>query len=156
MAAVALRVPLRFAQVVVLTFLALATASVVLLSLSPIAWFFTVCAPEPSTAARTTHNALYLMHTVFVGACGLVGTRTLWDAMLCLGRPRSTMRRVYVIWVLGYALVGGEVAWALRPFVGSVSPQYPIVFVRGDALKGNVYEFIGRDIVPYFWSRIAR
>jgi hypothetical protein len=55
--------------------------------------------------------------------------------------------------VLGYALVGGEVAWALRPFVGSVSPRYPIVFLRQDALEGNVYEFIGSDIVPYLWSR---
>ena len=87
-AAQALSLPLRFAQVAVLTFLALATASVVLLSLAPIAWFFTLCAPAPSTATRTTHNALYLMHTIFVGACGLTGTRTLWHAMTRLGRAR--------------------------------------------------------------------
>jgi hypothetical protein len=155
-AAVTLSLPLRFMQVTVLTFLALATASVVLLSLASVAWFFTVCAPEPSTASRTTHNALYLMHSVFVAACGLAGTRTLWHGMLRLGQPRSTLRRVYLIWVLGYALVGGEVAWAFRPFVGSVSPQYPVVFLRKDALKGNVYEFIGSDIVPYLWSRIPR
>lgn len=152
-AALALSVPLRFAQVAVLTFLALATASVVLVSLAPIAWFFTLCAPEPSTATRTTHNALYLMHTGFVAACGLAGTRALWHGMNRLGQPRSVVRRVYLLWVLGYAIVGGEVAWALRPFVGSVSPQFPVVFLREDALKGNVYEFIGRDIVPYLWSR---
>jgi len=153
MAAQALSLPLRFAQVAVLTFLALATASVVLLSLAPIAWFLTLCAPAPSAATRTTHNALYLMHTTFVAACGLAGTRALWHGMNRLGRSRSTVRRVYLAWVLGYALVGGEVAWTLRPFVGSVSPQFPIVFLRADALTGNVYEFIGRDIVPYFWSR---
>jgi hypothetical protein len=152
-AAQALNVPLRFAQVTVLTFLALAAAAVALLSLAPIAWFFTVCAPAPSSATRMTHNALYLMHTTFVGACGLTGTRTLWHAMTRLGRARSTLRRVYLVWVLGYAVVGGEVAWALRPFVGSVSPKFPVVFLRQDALQGNVYEFIGRDIVPYFWSR---
>src|SRR6266540_874359 len=73
-AALALNVPLRFAQVAALTFLALATASVVMLSLAPVAWFFTLCAPAPSAASRTTHNALYLMHTGFVGACGLAGT----------------------------------------------------------------------------------
>jgi hypothetical protein len=151
-AAVALSLPLRFAQVAVLTFLALATASLVLLSLAPIAWFFTLCAPEPSAATRATHNALYLMHTTFVAACGMAGTRALWQGMCRLGRPRSVVRPVYLVWVLGYALVGGEVAWALRPFVGSVSPRYPIVFLREDALKGNVYEFIGSDIVPYLWS----
>jgi len=35
----------------------------------------------------------------------------------------------------------------------AVSPRYPVVFLREDALKGNVYEFIGSDIVPYLWSR---
>jgi hypothetical protein len=152
-AALALDLPLRFAQVAVLTFLALATASVVLLSLAPIAWFLTVCAPAPSTATRGTHNALYMMHTGVVAACGIAGTRALWAAMCRLGRPRHVVRRVYLVWVLVYALVGGEVAWALRPFVGSVSPQYPVVFLRDNALKGNVYEFIGADIVPYVWSR---
>jgi hypothetical protein len=153
MAAQAMSLPLRFAQVAVLTFLALATAGVVLLSLAPIAWFFTLCAPAPSTATRTTHNALYLMHTTFVAACGLAGTRALWHGMKRLGRSRSTVRRVYLLWVLGYAVVGGEVAWALRPFVGSVSASFPIVFLRPDALEGNVYEFIGRDIVPYLWEQ---
>jgi len=150
-AALALSLPLRFAQVVVLTFLGLATASVVLLSLAPIAWFFTLCAPAPSAASRTTHNALYLMHTTFVAACGVAGTRVLWQGLCRLGQPRSIVQPVYLLWVLCYALVGGEVAWALRPFVGSVSPQHPIVFLREDALEGNVYEFIARDIVPYVW-----
>jgi hypothetical protein len=152
-AARAMQLPLRFAQVGVLTFLALATASVVLVSLAPVAWFFTLCAPAPTAASRATHNGLYLMHTTFVAACGLAGTRALWEGMCRLGRPRASLRRVYLVWVLGYALVGGEVAWALRPFVGSVSPLYPVVFLRRDALEGNVYEFIGTDIVPYLWSR---
>jgi len=149
----AFAVDLRFAQVIALTLVSLATASLVLCSLAPVALFLTLCAPPPSAATRTTHNALYLMHTAFVGACGVAGTRFLWTAMQRLRRPRGVMRRVYVSWVLVYALVGGEVAWALRPFVGSVSPQYPVTFLRRDALKGNVYEFIGTDIVPYLWSR---
>jgi len=150
--AMAYSVPLRFGQVAVLTFVALATASIVLLSLTPIAWFFTLCAPSPSAAARTTHNTLYLMHTGFVGACGVAGTRILWDAMRRVRYPRRLLGPVYLLWVLSYAVVGGEVAWALRPFVGSVSPKYPVVFLRRDALAGNVYEFIGSDIVPYFLS----
>jgi hypothetical protein len=55
--------------------------------------------------------------------------------------------------VLSYALVGGEVAWAFRPFVGSV--YYPITFLRKDALHGNVYEFIVTNIVPHFLSRLT-
>jgi hypothetical protein len=149
----ALGISLRFSQVTVLTFIGLATTAVLLASLAPVAWFFTWCAPLPDAAARTTHNELYLFHTVFVAVCGVGGTHTLWRAVLRLAHPRGIVAAAYVLWVLAYAVVGGEVAWALRPFVGSVSPQHPLVFLRADALNGNVYEFIGTDIAPYLWSR---
>jgi hypothetical protein len=145
--AVLLGLPLGFLQVGVLTFMALSVGSVLLASLAPIAWFFTVTAPEPSTAARTAHNVLYLMHTAFVAGCGLTGNATLWASLRQIGPSPATARNVYVLWVVANALVGGEVAWALRPFVGSV--YYPIVFLREDALHGNVYEFIITGIFPY-------
>lgn len=147
-----LGLPLRFKQVAVLTFLGLAAGSVLLASLAPVAWLFTVSAPEPSATARTAHNLLYLMHTCIVAASGLAGTGMLWRALRQTGRPEPTLRGVYLLWVLSYALVGGEVAWALRPFVGSV--YHPIVFLRDDALHGNVYEFILTDIVPHLLSRL--
>jgi hypothetical protein len=145
--AVLLGFPLRFLQVGVLTFMALSVGSILLASLAPIAWFFTMTMPEPTTAARTTHNLLYLMHTTFVGACGLTGNVSLWAALRQIGPSPRTARNVYVLWVVAFALVGGEVAWALRPFVGSV--YHPIVFMREDALNGNVYEFIITGIFPY-------
>jgi hypothetical protein len=144
--------PLRFGQVAVLTFMALSVGSVLLASLSPIAWFFTFTSPEPSAAARTTHNLLYLMHTGFVAACGLAGNVSLWSALRRIAPSPVTARRVYLLWVVTYALVGGEVAWALRPFVGSI--YYPVVFLRDDALEGNVYEFIVVGILPHLWSRL--
>lgn len=149
-AAAALGLPLRFGQVAVLTFLALTVASLLLASLAPVAWFFTLSAPVPTPAARTTHNLLYLLHTAFVGACGLAGTVALWKAMRRLDAPLGTLRTVYAVWVCAFALVGSEVAWALRPFVGSV--YMPVVFLRPDALDGNVYEFIFTDILPHFAS----
>ena len=149
-----LGLPLRFGQVGVLTFLAMAAGSLLLASVAPVAWLFTVCAPVPSAAARTTHNLLYLLHTAFVGGCGLAGTVALWRAMsgLAVSQAASlrTVRAVYLLWVAAFALVGGEVAWILRPFVGSV--YEPLVFLRSDALDGNVYEFILKDILPHLAS----
>ncbi|MGI9076716.1 MAG: hypothetical protein ACR2G6_05205 [Gemmatimonadaceae bacterium] len=148
--AAAVGIPLRFLQVAVLTFLTLAIASVILVSLAPIAWLFTLSAPEPSRDARTAHNLLYLLHTAFVGAGGAVGSRVLWTALARVAPDRRVAATVYALWMLSFAFVGGEVAWALRPFVGSV--YYPIVFLRPDALDGNVYEFIGTQILPYLLS----
>ncbi|HSS76477.1 MAG TPA: hypothetical protein VLV54_06990 [Thermoanaerobaculia bacterium] len=151
-AASVLGLKLRFGQVAVLTFLALAAGSLLLVSLAPVAWIFTVCSPRPTNEARTAHNVLYLLHTGFVGGCGIAGTATLWKAMIRLDAARRTLKAVYVAWVAAFALVGGEVAWALRPFVGSI--YMPVHFLRSDALAGNVYEFIFTDIVPYLLSRL--
>jgi hypothetical protein len=149
LAARLLGAPLRFGQVAVLTFLGLAVASLLLASLCPVAWLFIHCAPAPAPQARTAHNLLYLMHTLFVGGCGLAGTAALWRALQKVEAPRRTLRTVWLLWVLTYAIVGGEVAWVLRPFVGSV--YVPVVFLRRDALDGNVYEFVFTDILPHLF-----
>lgn len=139
-----LGLPLRVGQVVVLTFLALAAGSLLLAALAPVALLFTLSAPPPSEGARTAHNLLYLLHTAFVGGCGLAGSAVLWRGMRSFGRSART---VFFVWIAAFALVGGEVAWALRPFVGSV--YKPVVFLRSDALNGNVYEFVFTDILPH-------
>lgn len=148
--AAAAGLPLRFLQVGVLTFLTLAIASVILVSLAPVAWLFTLAAPEPSRDARTAHNILYLLHTTFVGAASVVGSRVLWTALVRVAPDPRVVLAVYALWLFGFAFVGGEVAWALRPFVGSV--YHPVVFLRPDALEGNVYEFIGTQILPHLLS----
>jgi hypothetical protein len=145
-----LGVALTLGRTAALGFRALTVASLLMASLAPVAALFTYAAPPPSQAARTAHNLLYLMHTAVVGACGLVGALALGRSLRRLaGSGRSAP--VHAAWVLAYALVGGEVAWALRPFVGSV--YEPVAFLRRDALDGNVYEFIVTDIVPHLSGR---
>ncbi|HYN21361.1 MAG TPA: hypothetical protein VE078_10410, partial [Thermoanaerobaculia bacterium] len=149
--AAVLGLPLRVGQVAVLTFLGLTSGSLLLAALAPVAWLFTLGAPVPTEEARTAHNLLYLLHTAFVGGCGLAGTAVLWRGLRSLDRPRRTLLLVFCIWIAAYALVGGQVAWALRPFVGSV--YKPVVFLRQDALDGNVYEFVFTDILPHLLGR---
>ena len=154
-AALLFGVPLRFPQVVVLNLLTLATASLLLASLVPVAWLFTRAAGPPTTASRTAHNLLYLMHTGMVAVCGAGGMRLLWVALQRVVRLRKGLVPVFLIWFTTFTLVGGEVAWALRPFVGSVSAEYPVVFLRKDALDGNVYEFILTDILPHLINALG-
>lgn len=146
-----LGLPLRVGQVAVLTFLALAAGSLLLAALAPVALLFTLSAPPPTEEAHTAHNLLYLLHTAFVGGSGLAGTAVLRRGMRAFGRPA---RVVFFVWIAAFALVGGEVAWALRPFVGSV--YKPVVFLRRDALDGNVYEFVFTDILPHLLGGTPR
>lgn len=151
MAARAFGMPLSLGSTSVLGFRALAVASLLMAALAPIAALFTFAAPPPSSAARTAHNLLYLMHTTVVGACGLAGALALGRALRQHSPGPRAARSVHHLWIVAYAVVGGEVAWALRPFVGSV--YEPVAFLRRDALKGNVYEFIVTDIVPHLRAR---
>jgi hypothetical protein len=135
------------ATVAALVFVPLGVAGVMLASLAPVSALFTVTAPAPSLAARTTHNMLYLTHTLLVGASALFATVTLGRLLArWVGKP-ATARVILVSWIAVYGIVGGEVAWALRPFVGSIYED--VAFVRRDALDGNVYEFVLDDIIPH-------
>ena len=148
-----LGLPMRMRQTFALTLVPLAITAIVAASLAPIAWFFTASLPGPSPTQRTLHNVLYLVHTMLVAAGGLAGTMMLRRVLVdvCSGDV-ARARRIRFAWTLVYAIVGGEMAWMLRPFVGSV--YLPVVFLRPDALHGNVYEFVLTDILPHFWRSL--
>lgn len=145
-----LGLPMRLGQIIALTLIPLAIAAIVAASLAPVAWFFNASLPSPSPAQRTLHNLLYLAHTLLIAAAGLSGTAALRGVLadVCGGNARLAAE-IRWSWIAIYAFVGGEVAWVLRPFIGSV--YLPVVFLREDALRGNVYEFIFTDILPHLW-----
>src|SRR5262245_19852539 len=91
------------------------------------------------------------MHTAFVGGAGYASVALLRGALGRRGDVGRQAARALRVWVVTFALVGGEVAWALRPFVGSV--YYRVEFLREGALDGNVYEFIVTDILPHLTGR---
>lgn len=146
------RMRLSFAQVSVLTTSALATTSLMLASLAPVALLFTLCAPTPTDQARDTHNALFVAHTALLAGCGLLGTATLWRSLTMVTRGARDAWLVYLAWLAIFAFVAGELGWLLRPFVGSV--YLPVTFLRGDSLDRNVYEFIWTDIVVPRWTNL--
>lgn len=131
---------------------ALARTARLLASLAPIAALFTWATPPPTPEARTAHNLLYLTHTFLVALCGMSGVLELRRRLRASARSPRAAASLFVTWVALFAVVGGEVAWALRPFVGSV--YEPIGWLRADALDGNVYEFIWTDIRPHLAERL--
>jgi len=153
MAASMLGLSLRYSQVALMNLFALAIAAVILGSVAPVVWFMTMSAPPPTPSARTAHNILYLLHTGLVAAAGLGGTAFLLKLLTISSGDARRSRKIYAVWVLTFALTGGEVGWLLRPFVGSV--YHPVVFVRSDSFRRNVYEFIAADIVPHLISSLT-
>lgn len=147
-----LGLPMRVRQIVALTLIPLAITSIVAASLAPVAWLFNASLPSPAPSQRTTHNVLYLAHTMLIAAAGLSGTSTLRHVLADVCGDAKQASKIRWSWIAVYAFVGSEVAWALRPFIGSV--YLPVVFLREDALRGNVYEFILTDILPHLWRSL--
>ena len=140
---------LGIAQVAALTYRAMAVACLVLVSLSPVSAFLAISCPQPRPYDDLSHNLLLLLHVLFVMGAGVYGNRVTLNGLHRLSRPGTPIKRLHFSWLATNAFVGGQLAWIMRPFLGS--PNYPVAFLRPDALEGNFYEFVFVTIV---WKRL--
>lgn len=141
---------LSLAQVVALTWSAMAVASFLLLSLAPVALFFTLTSAAMQGAdaeLQFTHNCLLVTHISLIALAGAAGNMALIRGLRRLVPPRCALTPVYAGWGIAFAGVGCQLSWMLRPFVGS--PFYPVAFMRPDALDRNFYEFVFGEVMPY-------
>ena len=141
---------LSFAQVVALTWSAMAVAALLLLSMAPVALFFTLSSAATTGVAselQFTHNCLLVTHIALIAIAGAAGNLALVRGLRRLVPPRCRLTPIYTAWVLAFAGVGCQLSWMLRPFVGS--PFYPVAFMRPDALERNFYEFVFGEVMPY-------
>ena len=63
-----------------------------------------------------------------------------------LSGPSSRAVFVFQVWVFIYAVVGAQMGWILRPFVGS--PELPFVVFR--SRESNFFEAVGRTLRTLF------
>ena len=47
-------------------------------------------------------------------------------------------------WLGGNLLLGSQISWILRPFIGS--PGLPVQFLRADPLRGNFFEAVWNSV----------
>jgi len=135
--------------------MALAIPAVTLGALAPVACLFAAQVPPPDpahlglpagdprvVAALDSARALLLVHVCVIAIAGVVGVLRL---RALLGRlvPRKTVaRQVLISWLLVEGLVGSQLSWLLRPFLGK--PHLEVRFLRGDAFEGNFFEEVAR------------
>src|ERR1043165_2761274 len=55
-----------------------------------------------------------------------------------LSGSKAMACRTMVGWLIGNLLLGSQLTWILRPFVGS--PFLPVEFLRPNAMEGNLFE----------------
>ncbi|MBE9102056.1 hypothetical protein [Vacuolonema iberomarrocanum] len=121
----------RFMQTVALMVTTLATTSILLVSLAPIAFFFTLTTPE-------NYQFLLLLHVIIFSLCGIYGVRYLYRGCSYLAfRMEQPLNNMLLrIWIMIYAVVGMQLGWRLRPFIGYQGMSFE--FLRSD-VDGNFY-----------------
>jgi len=121
----------KFMQTVALMVMTLGTTTILLVSLAPIAFFFTLTTPE-------NYQFLLLLHVIIFALCGVYGVRYLYRGCSYLAfRMEQPLNNLLLrIWIVIYAVVGMQLGWRLRPFIGSQS--MPFELLRSD-VDGNFY-----------------
>ena len=130
---------LGFSQTLALILLALAMNAILLASCAPIVLFFRI------TGAR--YDFMKLLQVLIFAFSGVWAMLALWRGLLAMCEtsnlyPRQAVR-ILQIWIIVFAFVGSQMAWSLRPFVGSPSLEFEL-FRKGQ--KGNFYEAVATSV----------
>jgi hypothetical protein len=79
-----------------------------------------------------------------IALAGIAGERTLFRLIVQTSGSIMVARRILFGWLAGNLLLGAQLTWVLRPFIGS--PGLPVQFLRSDPLHGNFFEAVWRAI----------
>ena len=132
---------LSFKQTSLAILMSFAIAAIILGGLSPITLFIWYNAsPLSSGSAVMGHSIMLLTHVFAIAFAGIMANRRLFDLLRKMSGSVSTTRAVLLSWLAGNLFLGAQLAWNLRPFIGS--PTLAVQFLRDDPLRGNFYEAV--------------
>lgn len=140
---------LSFRQTSLAILMSFALAAVILGGFAPITLFIWYNAPPlASRNAILGHSIMLLSHVFAIAFAGIMANRRLLDLLRKMCGQAAIARRVLFSWLAGNLFLGAQLAWNLRPFIGS--PRLAVQFLRDDPLRGNFYEAVWRALLHLF------
>lgn len=146
-----MRTHLTTKQVAMSTLVGITTTAIILGAIAPISWLIACHAPAfvddliGSNArgaeyqfAFKTSRLLLTWHVLVISGASYVGVRRTARVLNGLIVNPHASRRVLLAWLLTEGLVGSELSWLMRPFVGT--PHLPVTFFREDAFERSIVE----------------
>jgi len=116
-------------------------AAAILGSFSPILFFVVWNMPPLAQRADLSllaHSSLLVTQALIIAFAGAAANLRLMELLRRLSGSRPIAQRILFAWLTCNLLLGSQLSWNLRPFVGS--PGLPIQFLRTDAFDGNFFE----------------
>lgn len=138
---------LGFRQTSVAIGLSFVTAACILGAFSPLAFFVLLSTPALASAGQATgHSVTLLTHVALIAYAGIIANLRLLSLLRHFAGGRTAALATLLAWLGGNLLLGAQLSWVLRPFIGS--PGLPVEFLRADPLRGNFFEAV--------WAAIQR
>ncbi|MDA1275727.1 MAG: actin-binding WH2 domain-containing protein [Verrucomicrobia bacterium] len=130
---------LSFLQAFALILLALTLNSVLLASCAPIVLFFIFTGSD--------YDFVKLLHVLIFAFSGAWAMKALSQGLRIMCEksdlyPKQAIK-ILQVWILVFGLVGTQMAWSLRPFVGS--PELTFQLFRADQ-EGNFYKAVANSV----------
>lgn len=142
---------ISFRQSLLAVLMSFTIAAAVLGACAPLIYFIIWNAPVLSvgtTGTATTHSIILLTVVATIALAGIAANARLLQLLRQLSGSQASARRTLFAWLAGNLLLGSQISWILRPFVGS--PSLPIQFLRDDPLRGNFFESVFRALQRLF------
>lgn len=127
---------LKFLPMVALLLYAVCLTAALSVSLAPVAFFFMICGSD--------YRFMVLLHVAILAVSGLVGLVGMYRGLkaLCEKAGGYGTGRVFRVWVFLYAIVGAQMSWLMRPFLGM--PDLPFQIFR--PVEGNFFTAVFRTL----------
>ena len=134
---------LRPMQAITSLLASLAVTSSILGALAPVSILLVLsCPPAGSPGEAAIAQSLVLAHTLVIAVSGTAGVLALVSLIARLVPSRAIAKRVVLAWMATQLLVGAQLSWVLRPFLGR--PGNAVTFFSPDALEGGFFDEIWR------------
>ena len=136
---------ISFRQSLLAILMSFTIAASILGSFSPILFFLVWNTPSITARADssfTSHSIILLSQASVIAFAGIAANLRLMQVLRRLSGSGSVAWKILLGWLAVNLLLGSQLSWNLRPFVGS--PGLPVQFLRDDALNGNFFEAVFR------------
>jgi len=135
---------LRFCQMFMIILSGFVITGLIMLSFAPIVIFFLI--------TGCNYSFLKLLHVAIFGLSGFFGMKTILYALRFSCEKKNVYPKIGVVvfrfWILILAFVGMQLAWNLRPFIGSRDLPFELLRKR----EGNFYIAVIQSVGDLFTS----
>lgn len=129
-----------FRQTLLAQLMSFTVAALILVAMAPITLFILFNTPPLSSGDTFGHSFFMLINVGVLALAGIVANGRLYRFLLIQTGKRRLARQVLTAWLAGNLLVGAQLSWNLRPFIGA--PGLEIQFLRPNPFDGNFYETV--------------